>query len=119
MEESRAGPAGLRHHQTEQAQRRQPRANGQLLSPGMSNYGPSGGVLRDVGDMDYLLRIQVADLAHFSRFAMDTLMHILAVVDCEISSLQQIRKTTELRAYSVVAVYIRARCRVPPHTLYI
>ena len=58
----------------------------------------SGGVLRDVGDMDYLLRIQVADLAHFSRFAMDTLMQHPAVVDMKsYFALQQIKETTELR----------------------
>lgn len=33
------------------------------------------------GDMDYLMRVQVRDLAHFSRFAMDTLMRHPAVVD--------------------------------------
>ena len=33
------------------------------------------------GDMDYLMRIQVRDLADFSRFAMDTLMKHQAVVD--------------------------------------
>jgi len=33
------------------------------------------------GDMDYLLRVQVVDLAHFSRFSMDTLMKHPAVVD--------------------------------------
>ena len=38
----RAGPAGLRHHQTEQAQRRQPRANGQLR-PGCPIMARSGG----------------------------------------------------------------------------
>ncbi|SAI45356.1 leucine-responsive regulatory protein [Bordetella ansorpii] len=50
------------------------------------------------GDMDYLLRIQVADLAHFSRFAMDTLMQHPAVVDMRsFFALQQIKETTELR----------------------
>ena len=50
------------------------------------------------GDMDYLLRIQVADLAHFSRFAMDTLMRHPAVVDMRsFFALQQIKETTELR----------------------
>jgi Lrp/AsnC family leucine-responsive transcriptional regulator len=49
------------------------------------------------GDMDYLLRIQVADLAHFSRFAMDTLMRHPAVVDMRsFFALQQIKQTTEL-----------------------
>ena len=50
------------------------------------------------GDMDYLLRIQVADLAHFSKFAMDTLMRHPAVVDMRsFFALQQIKETTELR----------------------
>ncbi|OZI40897.1 AsnC family transcriptional regulator [Bordetella genomosp. 1] len=50
------------------------------------------------GDMDYLIRIQVADLAHFSRFAMDTLMQHPAVVDMKsFFALQQIKETTELR----------------------
>lgn len=49
------------------------------------------------GDMDYLLRIQVADLAHFSRFAMDTLMRHPAVIDMRsFFALQQIKQTTEL-----------------------
>ena len=33
------------------------------------------------GDMDYLLWVQVADLAHFSKFAMDTLMRHPSVID--------------------------------------
>lgn len=50
------------------------------------------------GDMDYLLRVQVADLAHFSRFAMDTLMRHPAVVDMKsYFALQQIKETTELQ----------------------
>ncbi len=54
------------------------------------------------GDMDYLLRIQVADLAHFSRFAMDTLMLHPAVVDMRsFFALQQIKQTTELPLGSV------------------
>jgi Lrp/AsnC family leucine-responsive transcriptional regulator len=49
------------------------------------------------GDMDYLLRIQVEDLAHFSRFAMDTLMQHSAVVDMRSSfALQKVKETTEL-----------------------
>jgi len=50
------------------------------------------------GDMDYLLRVQVADLAHFSSFAMDTLMRHPAVVDMKsYFALQQIKETTELQ----------------------
>lgn len=49
------------------------------------------------GDMDYLLRVQVQDLAAFSRFAMDTLMRHPAVVDIRSSfALQSIKETTEL-----------------------
>lgn len=49
------------------------------------------------GDMDYLLRIQVSDLAAFSRFAMDTLMRHPAVIDIRSSfALQSIKETTEL-----------------------
>ena len=76
-----------------------------------SSHAPMSDFARDVqlwpevvecyamsGDMDYLLRIQVADLAHFSKFAMDTLMRHPAVVDMRsFFALQQIKETTELR----------------------
>jgi len=75
------------------------------------SHAPMGEFARDVqrwpevvecyamsGDMDYLLRVQVADLAHFSSFAMDTLMRHPAVVDMKsFFALQQIKETTELR----------------------
>nr|WP_255701991.1 Lrp/AsnC family transcriptional regulator [Bordetella sp. LUAb4] len=49
------------------------------------------------GDMDYLLRVQVRDLADFSRFAMDTLMQHPAVIDMRSSfALQKLKETTEL-----------------------
>uniref|UniRef100_UPI003342AFB9 Lrp/AsnC family transcriptional regulator n=1 Tax=Castellaniella defragrans TaxID=75697 RepID=UPI003342AFB9 len=49
------------------------------------------------GDMDYVLRVQVEDLAQFSRFAMDTLMRHPAVVDMRSSfAMQTIKETTEL-----------------------
>ena len=76
-----------------------------------SSHAPMSDFARDVqlwpevvecyamsGDMDYLMRIQVADLAHFSRFAMDTLMRHPAVIDMRsFFALQQIKETTELR----------------------
>lgn len=47
------------------------------------------------GDMDYLMRVQVQDLAHFSRFAMDTLMQHPAVVDMRSSfALKKIKEVT-------------------------
>jgi Lrp/AsnC family leucine-responsive transcriptional regulator len=49
------------------------------------------------GDMDYLLRIQVKDLAEYSRFAMDKLMQHPAVVDMRSSfTMQRIKETTQL-----------------------
>jgi Lrp/AsnC family leucine-responsive transcriptional regulator len=75
-----------------------------------SSHAPMSDFARDVqawpevvacyamtGDMDYLLRIQVQDLAHFSRFAMDTLMQHPSVIDMRSSfALQKIKETTEL-----------------------
>lgn len=47
------------------------------------------------GDMDYLLRVQVEDLAHFSRFAMDALMQHPSVVDMRSTFvLKKIKETT-------------------------
>ncbi|MBE7942393.1 MULTISPECIES: Lrp/AsnC family transcriptional regulator [Ramlibacter] len=37
------------------------------------------------GDMDYLLRVVVADMAHYSRFMMDTLLKHPSVQDCRTS----------------------------------
>ncbi|GAA5235955.1 Lrp/AsnC family transcriptional regulator [Verticiella sediminum] len=51
------------------------------------------------GDMDYLLRVQVEDLAHFSRFALDTLMQHPSVVDIRSSFvLKTIKETTAVGA---------------------
>ena len=49
------------------------------------------------GDMDYLLRVQVEDMEHFSRFMMDTLLRHPAVMDVKSSfALQQVKETTAL-----------------------
>ncbi len=49
------------------------------------------------GDMDYLLRVQVRDLAHFSHFSMNTLMQHPSVVDMRSSfALQKIKERGEL-----------------------
>lgn len=37
------------------------------------------------GEMDYLLRLVVADMAHYSRFIMDTLLKHPSVEDCKTS----------------------------------
>jgi Lrp/AsnC family leucine-responsive transcriptional regulator len=47
--------------------------------------------------MDYLLRVQVADLDHFSRFVLDTLLKHPAVIDVKSSfALDRIKDTTAL-----------------------
>ncbi|RFU43753.1 Lrp/AsnC family transcriptional regulator [Paraburkholderia sp. DHOC27] len=49
------------------------------------------------GDMDYLLRVQVEDMAHFSRFMQDQLLHHPSVIDVKTSfSLDTIKETTAL-----------------------
>ncbi|MGF6722586.1 Lrp/AsnC family leucine-responsive transcriptional regulator [Paraburkholderia sp. GAS41] len=49
------------------------------------------------GDMDYLLRVQVEDMAHFSRFVQDRLLHHPSVIDVKSSfSLETFKETTAL-----------------------
>ena len=47
------------------------------------------------GEMDYLLRVLVADMAHYSRFIMDTLLKHSSVQDCKTSFvLDRVKSTT-------------------------
>ena len=47
------------------------------------------------GEMDYLLRIVVADMDHYTRFVMDTLLKHPSVEDCKTSFvLDQVKVTT-------------------------
>lgn len=49
------------------------------------------------GEMDYLLRVHVRDLQHFSRFVMDQLLRQPGVVDVKSSfALARIKETTSL-----------------------
>ncbi len=49
------------------------------------------------GDMDYLLRVVVADMAHYSRFITDTLLAHPSVQDCKTSFvLERVKATTAL-----------------------
>ncbi|SNS19054.1 transcriptional regulator, AsnC family [Noviherbaspirillum humi] len=49
------------------------------------------------GEMDYLLRVHVEDMEHFSRFVMETLLRHPAVLDVKSSfALQKIKDTTAL-----------------------
>jgi Lrp/AsnC family leucine-responsive transcriptional regulator len=47
------------------------------------------------GEMDYLLRVVVQDMAHYSRFVMDTLLRHPSVEDCKTSFvLDRVKNTT-------------------------
>ena len=49
------------------------------------------------GEMDYLLRVVVQDMAHYSRFIMDTLLKHPSVQDCKTSFvLDRLKDTTAL-----------------------
>jgi len=49
------------------------------------------------GEMDYLLRVLVQDMAHYSRFVMDTLLEHPSVQDCKTSFvLRRLKGTTAL-----------------------
>ena len=49
------------------------------------------------GDMDYLLRVVVQDMAHYARFIMDTLLKHPSVQDCKTSFvLDRVKATTAL-----------------------
>ncbi len=49
------------------------------------------------GEMDYLLRVVVRDMAHYSRFIMDTLLKHPSVQDCKTSFvLDRVKATTAL-----------------------
>ena len=49
------------------------------------------------GEMDYLLRVLVQDMAHYSRFIMDTLLKHPSVQDCKTSFvLDHVKATTAL-----------------------
>ena len=49
------------------------------------------------GDMDYLLRVQVEGLDHFSRFVMDSLLKHPGVLDVKSSFvLEEVKETTAL-----------------------
>ena len=49
------------------------------------------------GEMDYLLRVVVEDMAHYSRFIMDTLLKHPSVEDCKTSFvLDRVKNTTAM-----------------------
>jgi hypothetical protein len=64
------------------------------------------------GEMDYLLRVVVADMAHYSRFIMDTLLKHPSVQDCKTSFvLDRVKSTT---AVPMSFPPLRRRCGPAP-----
>lgn len=62
------------------------------------------------GDMDYLLRVHVEDLGHFSRFVMEQLLKQPGVVDVKSSfALDRIKDTTSLPLRHLAPAAPRAR----------
>jgi Lrp/AsnC family leucine-responsive transcriptional regulator len=58
------------------------------------------------GEMDYLLRVMVADMAHYSRFIMDTLLKHPSVEDCKTSFvLDRVKATTTCFAHGGLSCY--------------
>jgi len=55
------------------------------------------------GEMDYLLRVLVTDLQHFSRFVMDKLLRHPGVLDVKSSfALEEVKRTTVLPVEELV-----------------
>ena len=66
------------------------------------------------GEMDYLLRVVVEDMAHYSRFVMDTLLRHPSVEDCKTSFvLDRVKNTTALPLSSAARRAVRPRRCAP------
>ncbi|MDB5841748.1 MAG: AsnC family transcriptional regulator [Herminiimonas sp.] len=71
-----------------------PRAN---FAASVTNWPEVVACYAMTGDMDYLLRVHVEDMEHFSRFMMETLLRHPAVLDVKSSfALQKLKDTTAL-----------------------
>jgi len=82
-------PSGNRH-----AEARSPRAD---FSVSVGTWPEVVACYAMTGDMDFLLRVHVEDMEHFSRFMMETLLRHPAVQDVKSSfALQQVKDTTAL-----------------------
>jgi Lrp/AsnC family leucine-responsive transcriptional regulator len=73
---------------------RSPRAN---FSASVASWPEVVACYAMTGEMDFLLRVHVEDMEHFSHFMMDTLLRHPAVLDVKSSfALQRIKDTTAL-----------------------
>jgi Lrp/AsnC family leucine-responsive transcriptional regulator len=67
------------------------------FSASVANWPEVAACYAMTGDMDFLLRVHVEDMEHFSRFMMETLLRHPAVLDVKSSfALQRIKDTTAL-----------------------
>lgn len=86
LEKHSEGPAGTRASS--------PRAD---FAASVANWPEVVACYAMTGEMDYLLRVHVEDMEHFSRFMMATLLRHPAVLDVKSSfALQRIKDTTAL-----------------------
>ncbi len=83
-----------KHSDTPAAASRSPRAD---FAASVGNWPEVVACYAMTGEMDYLLRVHVEDMEHFSRFMMETLLKHPAVLDVKSSfALQRIKDTTAL-----------------------
>ncbi len=82
------------HSTAARAQANSPRAD---FATSVANWPEVVACYAMTGEMDYLLRVHVEDMEHFSRFMMGTLLKHPAVLDVKSSfALQRIKDTTAL-----------------------
>jgi Lrp/AsnC family transcriptional regulator, leucine-responsive regulatory protein len=83
-----------KHGDTPAGSVRSPRAD---FAAAVENWPEVVACYAMTGEMDYLLRVHVANMEHFSRFMMETLLKHKAVQDVKSSfALQRIKETTAL-----------------------
>lgn len=83
-----------KHSDTPGSGPRSPRAD---FAASVENWPEVVACYAMTGEMDYLLRVHVEDMEHFSRFMMETLLKHPAVLDVKSSfALQKIKDTTAL-----------------------
>ncbi len=83
-----------KHNDSPAGGSRSPRAD---FSASVANWPEVVACYAMTGEMDYLLRVHVEDMEHFSRFMMETLLKHPAVLDVKSSfALQRVKDTTAL-----------------------
>lgn len=83
-----------KHSDSPAAGHRSPRAD---FAASVENWPEVVACYAMTGEMDFLLRVHVEDMEHFSHFMMDTLLKHPAVLDVKSSfALQRIKDTTAL-----------------------